>query len=368
MGPSWASSHASKYSRNSRLNLVLPLLALSAVSTESLDNGVARTPPLGWSSWNAYHCQISEHTFLQQAEVLVSSGLKAAGYTLVSVDDCWQAELCSNASTNPTLHGVNQVSTRDPCGRDPQTGEILVNKKTFPSGMDGLGRRLRQMGLQFGVYSSASSVTCSGFPGSLFHEDVDAKTFARWGAAWLKYDCCSEYDISTMARFSAMRDALNRTGVPIMFDADGLTWLQADRRWMDIGNFYGAWMDIAPNFEDIMLNIDNGDRWSEWAGPGAYINADTMEIGNGMNAGEERAHFALWALVKSPLILDTDLRKLSKAQLALVSNPEIIAISQARPNSQARSVQAPCEPTERVNIAGSARRSIRTPSGGWAGR
>lgn len=121
-----------------------------------LDNGLGKTPPMGWNSWNRFKCNINETLIRETADLLVSTGLSAKGYRYVNLDDCWQID------------------------RNASTSEIIEDKTKFPSGMGKLGEYLHSKGLLYGLYSCAGFKTCQGRPGSLGFERVDASTYARW--------------------------------------------------------------------------------------------------------------------------------------------------------------------------------------------
>lgn len=124
-----------------------------------LPDDVGRLPALGWNSWNAFRCDITEDSFLTAAEHLVSLGLKDVGYQYVNIDDCWS----------------------DFNGRDEATGRLLPNYTRFPEGINGTAAKIHDLGLKFGIYSSAGTVTCEEYPASLGYENLDAETWAEWG-------------------------------------------------------------------------------------------------------------------------------------------------------------------------------------------
>src|SRR5690606_19781702 len=126
---------------------------------------LARTPPMGWNSWNHFGCNINEQIVREVAEAMVRSGMRDAGYEYVIIDDCWQGE------------------------RD-SLGFIQPDPERFPSGMKALADYIHSLGLKFGIYSDAGDRTCAGRPGSRGHEYQDALTYARWGVDYLKYDWC----------------------------------------------------------------------------------------------------------------------------------------------------------------------------------
>ncbi|SEP51048.1 Alpha galactosidase A [Amycolatopsis saalfeldensis] len=140
------------------LVLVAPSHALAQ------DNGLARTPPMGWNDWNSFACNVDETLIKQTADLFVSSGLKDAGYTYVNVDDCWMA---------PNRDG---------------NGNLAADPVKFPSGMKSLADYVHARGLKFGIYESAGTTTCQNLPGSLGHEQADANSFSAWGVDYLKYD------------------------------------------------------------------------------------------------------------------------------------------------------------------------------------
>jgi len=136
------------------MKLIATLLLLLLVN--SLDNGLGKTPPMGWNSWNYFHCNINETLIKQTADLMVSTGLAAKGYRYINLDDCWQIE------------------------RNAATKEIIEDKTKFPSGMAALSEYVHSKGLLFGLYSDAGFKTCEGRPGSLGYETVDANTYAKW--------------------------------------------------------------------------------------------------------------------------------------------------------------------------------------------
>ena len=148
-----------------------------------LDNGLGRTPQMGWNSWNRFGCNINEELIRNTIDALVSSGLKDVGYKYINLDDCWQN------------------------GRD-ENGTILPDNRTFPNGIKPLADYAHSKGLLFGVYSDAGYKTCAGRPGSLGYEEIDAKTYAEWGVDYLKYDNCFTDGSPPSKRYPIMRDAL----------------------------------------------------------------------------------------------------------------------------------------------------------------
>lgn len=174
-------------------NVLLVILTRLVVSVSALDNGLGLTPPMGWNTWNTFACEIDEFLIKDTAAIMVSEGLVELGYDYLNLDDCWMSHDRS----------VNSTYQADPI--------------KFPSGMGALGDFLHDNGLKYGIYTSAGTQTCQGYPGSLGYEEIDAQTFADWGVDYLKYDNCHNEGIPSIERYTKMRDALAQTGRPIFF-------------------------------------------------------------------------------------------------------------------------------------------------------
>jgi len=288
-------------------SLVLSFLLLCfCPAVDSLDNGLGLTPPMGWNTWNTFFCAIDETLIHQTAEILVETGLAALGYTYLNLDDCW----------------MHSNRTED--------GKYTPDPVKFPSGMKALGDFLHSRGLRLGLYTSAGTKTCAGFPGSLHHEQVDAQTFADWGVDYLKYDNCYNQDIPCIHRYAKMRDALNRTGRSIFYSLcqwgkeDSYQWAPAvGNAWRTTGDIGPTWPSIARNFWDSL------QRHVPRSQPGAWADLDMLEVGNGnLTIPEQSTHFGLWVMAKSPLLLGMDLRTVSKESIEIVKNRHLIKLHQ----------------------------------------
>ncbi len=275
---------------------------------------------MGWNSWNHFADKVTDADVRATADILVSSGMRDAGYIYVNVDDTWEGE------------------------RDA-SGVIHTNAK-FPD-MKSLGDYIHARGLKFGIYSSPGVKTCGGYAGSLGHEAQDAQTYASWGVDYLKYDLCSYQDellkaqaahpddpsikkTTMIGAFKKMGDALKATGRPIVYE---LCQYGVDQPWVwgpsvgatswrttdDIDDSYGRM--IAIGFAQAGL--------ASYAGPGHWNDPDMLEIGNGkMTEDEYRTHMTLWVLLASPLLAGNDLTRMTAADRALLMNKEAIAIDQ----------------------------------------
>ena len=281
----------------------LIILIIYIASTLTLDNGLGKTPQMGWNSWNKFACNINEKLIRDTIDALVDSGLVKAGYKYINLDDCWQS------------------------GRD-SNGKIIVDDR-FPNGIKALADYAHEKGLLFGVYSDAGYKTCAGRPGSLGYEEIDAKTYAEWGVDYLKYDNCFTDGSPPEKRYPVMRDALLKQDRPIFYSMcewgvnDPATWAKP------VGNSWRTTGDIFNTWNSMIGIIDQNDRWWEYAGPGGWNDPDMLEVGNGgMTVEEEKIHFGLWCISKAPLLIGCDITNMSKDTFEILTNPEVIAIDQ----------------------------------------
>jgi alpha-galactosidase len=298
--------------------LAFPLAPLPAPATLKPD-GLAPTPPMGWSSWNRFAAAIDDRTVRETADHLVSSGLRDAGYRFVNIDDGWQG-------------------TRGP------DGAIRANAR-FPD-MKGLAAYVHARGLKIGIYSSPGPRTCAGFTGSYGHVEQDAATFAAWGFDYLKYDLCSGEGIFRTAAdvklaYQQMGQALRATGRPMVYS---LCQYGRDRvgAWgRDVGgHLWRTTGDIEDHYASMATIGFDKDGDPATAGPGGWNDPDMLEVGNGgMSEDEYRTHMTLWAMLAAPLMLGNDLRTMSPATIALLENPGVIAIDQDALGRQARRIR-----------------------------
>lgn len=289
------------------LLFMLPVIGLQA---QKFDN-LALTPPMGWNSWNKFKCDVSEKLIMEIADAMVSSGMAAAGYDYVVIDDCWQVD------------------------RD-ETGEIVVDQERFPHGMKYLVDYVHSKGLKFGIYSCAGTKTCQGRPGGRGYEFQDARTYAGWEVDYLKYDWCNHSTQNAQASYSLMRDALYKAGRPIVFS---LCEWGANKPWewaKDVGHLWRTTGDIVDRWDAMMAIFDAQKDLANYAGPGHWNDPDMLEVGNGGMTDEEyRTHFSLWCMLAAPLMAGNDLRTMSDETLAILTNREMIAINQDTLGKQA---------------------------------
>ena len=196
---------------------------------------LAKTPPMGWNSWNKFGCNVSETLIMGMADAMVSSGMKDAGYEYIVIDDCWQV-------------------SRD------ENGQIVPDKDRFPHGIKFLADYIHSKGLKFGIYSCAGTLTCAGRPPGRGHEYQDALSYAHWGVDYLKYDWCNTEGLKAPEAYKKMSEALRAAGRPILFSvcewggSKPWTWAK------DIGQSWRTTGDITACFDCI---IDHG-TYKDW--------------------------------------------------------------------------------------------------------
>jgi alpha-galactosidase len=323
-----------------RRGLLVATLALTLIVTPAAAANVARTPPMGWNSWNSFGCDVSESLIKDMADALVRTGMRDAGYRYVVVDDCWF---------------------------DPQrtaSGELRGDPVRFGGGMKALADYVHRRGLKFGLYEVPTERTCAqrggvypGMTGSAGHEAQDARTFASWGVDYLKYDWCSPAGTlaDQIAAFTRMRDALRATGRPIVYSINSNSYHDdktgASYDWGGIANQWRTTEDIKPIWDTGHVNeypmgveniVDVEAPLADQAGPGHWNDPDMLEVGvapfdtfPGLTLEESQAHFGMWALLAAPLIAGNDARSTSADAMGVLLNRRVIRVDQDRLGRQA---------------------------------
>ena len=286
-------------------------------SPATLDNGLARTPPMGWNSWNHFHCNVSAQLIRETADAMVTSGMRDAGYQYVVIDDCWQV-------------------ARDRGGR------LVADSARFPGGIKPLADYVHSKGLKFGIYTDAGRRTCQGRPGTYGSEEIDARTFAEWGVDYVKEDWCNSEGLDAPTQYTKFRDALAKAGRPIVFSicewGSNQPWDWAPRT----GNLWRTTGDISDRWASMISILDLSSQHGHAARPGAWNDPDMLEVGNGgMTDDEYRAHFSLWAIMAAPLMAGNDVRTLPVATRDMLTNKEVIAVDQDSMGVQGMLVQEP---------------------------
>jgi len=296
----------------------LPKVELPALR-DIPSNGLAKTPPMGWNSWNKFRTRFDDKTVREIADAMVSSGMKDAGYVYINIDDGWQ-------------------SKRDEKG-------VLQPNPNFPD-MKALADYVHSKGLKLGIYSSPGPRTCAGYQGSYGHEEIDAQTWAAWGIDYLKYDWCSASrvwkDTDMQALYQRMGEALQKAGRPIVYSLCqyGRSNVQewgpkvAGNSWRTTGDILDQWVSME------RIGFSQSD-FASYAAPGHWNDPDMLEVGNGgMTDTEYRTHFSLWSLLAAPLLAGNDIRAMTPETRAILTNRDVIAVNQDRLGKAASRIAA----------------------------
>jgi alpha-galactosidase len=323
----------------STFGAVVPAFAAAAESKP-----LAVTPPMGWNDWAHYQCGFTADTILDNARALVSTGLAALGYDTVTIDDCWMLK-----------------------DRDAR-GDLQADPKRFPNGMKPVADAIHGTGLKFGIYEDSGSETCGRYAGSgqpqgggQDHFLEDARLFASWGVDYLKLDGCNVYappgedqEQAYRMAYAAQHEALQQVDRPIVFSESAPAYFQGTPEWYDVLSWVGKYgqlwregSDIATyhahpipaqfrrrfpqrtRYQSMLWNYSYNLPLGRFQKPGNWNDADFIIAGDiGMSLPESRTQMALWSMMSAPLILSSDVAKLSPAAIAIVGNKDLIAIDQ----------------------------------------
>ncbi|KAI3422635.1 hypothetical protein GPALN_013133 [Globodera pallida] len=292
----------------------------------SLDNGLARTPPMGWMSWAKFFCEtdctrhpfscINERLYMEMADRLAEDGFREAGYEYVHIDDCWME------------------SSRD------GNGKLVANRTRFASGMRALSEYMHDRGLKLGIYEDIGTSTCAGYPGSLNHLKIDAQTFADWNVDYLKLDGCYLNASQMSDEYPKMSRALNETGRPIVYSCSWPDYL--DHSYEEQINYtaIGYWCNLWRNFDDVerswgsVLSIINfytkhQDLFRKAQAPGRWNDPDMLIVGNTeLTVDQAKIQMSIWAIWSAPLIMSNDLRTILPEYREILLNKRVIAVDQ----------------------------------------
>eukprot|EP01063_Lacrimia_lanifica_P036143 TRINITY_DN7094_c0_g3_i1.p1 TRINITY_DN7094_c0_g3~~TRINITY_DN7094_c0_g3_i1.p1 ORF type:complete len:437 (+),score=56.28 TRINITY_DN7094_c0_g3_i1:72-1382(+) len=342
--------------------MVVSVLALS-VSGADPAMGALPTPPMGWMSWERFWCNadcnkfgdmcLTQKLFHDQADLLVSLGLRDVGYDTIHVDDCTYNE-------NPS--------------RDAE-GYLVANKTTFPDGYAGLGTYFHSKGLKFGFYGAMSPNTCAGYPsgswgpqnpdGTWGHIQTEVDSYQAWGVDYIKMDGCNgayhcakndtptqSYQVGYVAMGHALQAAAKKANLTkIAYSCSWPVYLQTPTGGMcpetdkEVNHqVYSAMIEAGCNvyrntwdIYDVYWNVANtieyygvwGEYLARWAGPGHWNDPDMLLIGNpSMTTTESQTQLAIWSILAGPLIMGNDLRNLTEGSLEVLLNKDAIAVNQ----------------------------------------
>merc|ERR1712142_246872 len=309
------------------------LLLVSSVVVTGLENGLARTPPMGWLSWERFRCNtdcendpefcIGENLFRQMADMIVTGGYKDVGYDTVIIDDCW-------------------LDTK----RSPE-GKLQPDTKRFPSGIPALADYIHKLGLKFGIYEDYGNLTCGGYPGILGHLETDANTFAEWGVDYVKLDGCYSEPSTMDAGYPEFGAYLNKTKRPMVYSCSWPAYqignnpnykstAQHCNLWRNFDDIYDSW--------DSVLGIinyygDDKDGFGKFSGPGHWNDPDMLIIGNyGLSLDQARAQMGMWCMLAAPLIMSADLRTIRPEFKEILLNRNLIKLNQDPLGVQAKRI------------------------------
>ena len=283
------------------------LTGVLAAPAAALDNGLAQTPPMGWNSWYRFRCQVNERIVRETANVMIRSGMRAAGYRYVNLDDCWMA-------------------------RSRRRGALRPDPAKFPHGIRALAAYVHSRGLKLGIYAAAGRATCMHYPGSRRHLYTDAHTIAAWRVDYVKLDGCftTRHERGPVG-YGVMQAAIRSTGRPMVLSISawglGTPWLWA----AGVGHLWRTTPDIRARWSSVMRGVDHNAALARYARPGAWNDPDMLQVGNrGLTANEARSMFSLWSMMAAPLIASTDVRRMSATTRRILTNREVIAVDQDR--------------------------------------
>jgi alpha-galactosidase len=310
--------------------VLLVAIATNAATATPKSNGLALTPPIGWSSWNNFGDEITEQIIVETIDAMIANGMRDAGYVFVNLDDGWQRY---------------KGARRD--------HPLEVDPKKFPRGIAWLANYAHERGMKLGIYSGPGQTTCAGYTGSEGHEAEDAKMFASWGIDHLKYDSCCSHSEAPKGElqkiFRTMSDALLAQKRGIVLHACHCGWGDIWEWAAALGvNHWRIGQDISDDFNypenrekyyfDVLDQLDRGVGLEKYSGPGHWNDYDMLIVGldgkskqlvgAGASNIEYRTHFSLWAMVSSPLLVGADVRKLDPYSLETLTNKELLAINQ----------------------------------------
>ena len=318
------------------------IIALAAVLVSSCcerPQGV-KPPLMGWSSWNAYMVDISDSIITHQADLMVEKGLKEAGYRYVNIDDGF-------------------------FGYRDERGYMVPHPERFPKGPEGMRAlvdHIHSLGLKAGIYSDAGDNTCgssynhdlNGLGAGLYgHDVVDAERyFNEWDFDFIKLDYCGGQNLKLdpEVRYREIRRVIDSVATRHIrinvcrWNFPG-TWVNG------IGDSWRISADIRPVWKSIKYIVGKNLYLSAYAGNGNYNDMDMLAVGYnikpspfweeglGLSYTEEEAHFGIWCIMSSPLLLGCDIEYIPEETMKIITNPELIAINQDRLGLQAHVVQ-----------------------------
>jgi alpha-galactosidase len=282
---------------------------------------LAQTPPMGWNSWNVWGVEVTADRVRAAADSLIKTGLAAHGFQSVNIDDAWEA------------------------GRTP-SGEIQTNAKF--GDIKALADSVHARGMKLGIYSSPGPKTCGGYEGSYMHEEQDARTYAKWGIDYLKYDWCSYGEIEKsnslagyQKPYTVMRNALDKVDRDIIFSlcqygmGNVSEW---GSRPEVAGNLWRTTGDITDTWGSLSSIAFSQHGLETFAGHNHWNDPDMLVVGkvgwgpnlhpSRLTKNEQITHITMWSILAAPLLIGCDLTQLDPFTLALLTNDEVLEVNQ----------------------------------------
>jgi alpha-galactosidase len=357
----------------------------TALAQKERTTMLARTPPMGWNSWDAYGESVSEADIRANAQWMAQN-LKSHGWEYIVVDMGWYI-------TNHTgeTNAKNSKYSLDEFGRfTPATNSI-------PSANSGAGFKpladyVHSLGLKFGIHilrgipkqavdanlpvegssfhaadAADTKDTCPWNPfnygvdpakpaGQAYYDSI-ARLYAQWGVDFLKVDCISSHPYKG-EDIRMIREALDKTGRPIVLSlSPGPAPLDKAR---EMAKYAQLWR-ISDDVWDVWKTTENfpqgpGNQfartaaWAVHSGPGHWPDADMLPLGSlrpsagwgesretRLTKEEQRSLLTLWCIVRSPLIMGGNLTALQRDPwtTSLLTNDEVLAVDQHAKDSRA---------------------------------
>ena len=310
-----------------KMATVLTALLVACPVYSSIENpSILPTPPMGFNNWARFECGLNQSLFVETADTMVSKGLLVAGYDRINLDDCW---LSHERAAN---------------------GSLQWNTTLFPNGLIWLGEYVRSKGFHFGIYEDSGNETCGGYPGTLGHEEQDAKTFESWGIDYLKLDGCNVYPPTEQRYqdlYSKWHQILTSLEKPLIFSESAPAYFSDTNNntdWYEVMDWVPLYGELARHSTDIavyglykpsrywksiMTNYGFEVLLARYQQPGYYNDPDFLIVDwPWLTLDEKKSHFALWSSFSAPLIISSYIPDLTDAEVEYLTNADIISIDQ----------------------------------------
>jgi alpha-galactosidase len=313
---------------------------------------ICLTPPMGWNSWNCFAGAVDAEKVLAAAHAMVDKGLIKHGWTYINIDDTWQ-------------------------GKRGGKYQGLQGNEKFPD-MQKLCDEIHALGLKPGIYSTPWVTSYATFPGGsamnpegtwekptgpkqvnkkmlpwaigkFSFASQDAQQWADWGFDYLKYDWSPNEVPETEEMLKAIKDARRDIVLSLSNNApfkDAAEWARLANAWRTTGDITDNWQSMSSKG----FGEDNKSKdWSPFSGPGHWNDPDMLVVGmvgwgpklhpTKLTPDEQYTHITLWSLLASPLLIGCDMTQLDDFTLGLLTNDEVLAVSQDSLGKQATHVK-----------------------------